>query len=242
MPHMVGPAVGKQQMGTQSCTWSASKMHISSLLGTVQPGGYSWAAQLFRLPDLPFISPTGRLRPDTYCTSGPRLSTLAATNNVHIARSFSPPSFPESAAICPLKGKHKQELALPRSRQTPLAFHAADNASWPRWSEPPHCLERGTRAVAGVVTWVGRSGTRTSPLLLLGVPAIVAQVDGLAAARVQLSRQGARHGGLQDLQRLLVTGDQHPHMVGLPQLALQRLIPGLVRQRGLQGCPQVRPP
>lgn len=39
--------------------------------------GYSWRVQLFMLPDLPFISPFLRTRPETYTTSGPKDATHA---------------------------------------------------------------------------------------------------------------------------------------------------------------------
>ena len=101
MPLLWALQLEKEHMGRRSRTWSASKMHISSLLGTVLPGGYSWATQLFRLPDLPFISPTGRLRPDTYCTSGLRLSTLHSTQQwrPHMKLSVAVVSFECSCSI-----------------------------------------------------------------------------------------------------------------------------------------------
>ena len=40
-------------------TWSASKTQMISVPGMGVPSGYSWLQQLFRLPDLPFISPLG---------------------------------------------------------------------------------------------------------------------------------------------------------------------------------------
>lgn len=44
-------------------------MHVAVRGGLT--GGYSWRVQLFKFPDLPFISPFLRTRPETYSTSGP---------------------------------------------------------------------------------------------------------------------------------------------------------------------------
>ena len=46
----------------------------SSGLCCERTSGYICATTLFKFPDLPFISPEARLRPDTYCTSGPMVS------------------------------------------------------------------------------------------------------------------------------------------------------------------------
>lgn len=58
------------------------------------------------------------------------------------------------------------------------------------------------------------------PLALLGVLAIITQVDGSGAPLGQLSVIGRHDGAPQNLKGLLVTGHQHTHMVWQPHLCV----------------------
>lgn len=89
------------------------------------------------------------------------------------------------------------------------------------------CVKKGLQPTRGPLTPRDVhhvSGQGVHPLALLGVLAIVTQVDGSGAALRQLSVIGCHDGAPQNLKGLFVAGHQHTHVVWQPHLqAIVRL-------------------
>lgn len=60
------------------------------------------------------------------------------------------------------------------------------------------------------------------PLALLGILAVITEVNGSVAAFRQLSVIGRHDGAAQNLQRLLVARNQYTHMVRVSYLVTQK--------------------
>ena len=67
---------------------------------------------------------------------------------------------------------------------------------------------------------VSRQGVH--PLALLGVLAIITQIDGSVASLRQLSVVSCHDGAAQNLQGLLVARDQHSHMIRVSHLSAHK--------------------
>ena len=119
------------------------------------------------------------------------------------------------------KKVHHKAYARKMPDLRPMMSAAADKHMLQKKTAPAmvRALTRGTLAT-GDIHHISRQGV--DPLALLGVLAVITQVDGSVATLRQLSIVSCHNGATQNLQGLLVARHQHTHVVRVPHLPAWR--------------------